>query len=417
MIIHVNKKSLVIGLEWVNCFIADKPNVVATFKSKDKKQVVYLKGKNSDIAVGATKQAGYSAAALLAIEKQNALCVLVANGEYWVSSCIDGQPLSDQIITTKEEAAKETRGLLGVMENIQILGNQAFFNEFFPESITTEIDWNDLLSSANKETLKITKTKKLTQPIIQYAILALLLVAIAVIYWPETPVTEIQIKQQAWDKAHQLEEAQIKQNFTNTIKNNPISRTALYVETILKLPVQVSAWAIHEINCTDLTCEVMWEKQDASGTFSEFKTNKIFNPERHLALSVQYAKAGDKINTSISLKPDKAFNGDLGNLLLKEQFFTDGLQLIQTAQKTKLITLSIETENLSPRQTPAPDGRQLEPLQYYYGSWLITGKGLLTIRETANTLKPNLFSVIQLIVKPNLSTMTTWELRGSYAYK
>lgn len=419
MILKINKLKLLLGLEWANCLLIEKQNVVAEFKNNGNKEFVYIAGKDGDIAVGATAESGYSAAALLSLEYPNALCVLLCySGEYWVSACVDGQPLSEHLTSSKDEAVGFVRSTLGVMNNVTILGDQEFFSEFFPATESTGFGWDDLVSHASKEALKTSKTAKPSVLNVQYLVLLVLLVGVAFIFWPESEDGNIQAQQDAWEQKHKLEEAAIYQLFNGLITNSPKVFAQTYMSTISKMPTQIAAWELTEINCIKETCAAIWNKQDASGTNADFKNkNKIFDESKHIGAFTEYSNVGDKITTNLALKTTNDFQGNIDTLILKEDFYTNGLERIQKLQKTKLIKITIDVENLSPRLTPSPDGRALKQIEFKYGSWTITGSGLLTIVETADALQANTFSINTLQIKMNLPQMTTWELRGTYAYK
>lgn len=421
MIVEVDKgKHLVLGLEWSDCLEVKKKAVIAEQKRSGRKKGVILKNDTGEIAIGAIESgAGHSAAALLAYYQANALCVMQCDHGWWVSSCTQGLPVSENVLDTAEEAQNEAFGLMSVMDDIAIFGDEEFFGEHFPDTEFDAITWEDFFNLSSKEQLNKTKLKTLGTDI-NIAQLGMIIGMIPVLYYLFAPEPEnTPSAEENWQKIHQNEVFAINQLFANTIKNEPFPRVSAYMDTLLMYPYSIAGWIVNDIQCIDTVCKLTWNKRAGAGTYKQFNESLSVFEQQHAIQSINdYSNTGETITHRISISEEqRLFAPNISDLSKKNQFFIDSLAPIQTATRSNLFNWYLDAANASPQLTPAPDNRSLPDIQFNYGVWSIKGSNLLAIKKAAAQLTNNQFSVTELNITLNQFIQPTWSLKGAYAYR
>lgn len=411
-------RSLTIGLEWMDCTPSTTKSVITDFVANQKIHGLTILTTAGQSSVGAIEDGGnYSAAAMLAQSRHNCLCVLSDNGNWWVASCVDSLPISDKVLTSKEEAISEAQALMSVMGDMDILGDASFFSEAFPETVIIPITWAGLLNLADKAALKKAKIVKFKSAVNvkQILLVAMLFPAIYWMYFSDSETEQDQAV--PWAEIHQSEVNGIRQLYASTINNAPSQILSSYMQAILMYPYSVVGWTVSEVACGAQQCDMKWDHRDGAGSYADFRQAISIEEKKwgHTSTS-QYSSDGNNIQHTVFV-PAEPFNGDIEDIVLRDQFYLETLATVQNASKSKVFTWGMGSANMSGRLSPSPTGEPLPPIEFSYGQFTLSGEGLLNIARVANKLKTNQISINQLNITLKTLERPTWSIKGNYVYR
>lgn len=407
-----------VDIDWVDCTTSSKKETISKEAKEHGKYGVVISNAVGQLAVGATaNKTGYSPAAMLALIYHNCLCVIETEGKWWIASTNDSLPVTDMVVSSLDEAVLNAQALMGVMNDAVILGDIRFFTEAFPETTIQSLTFEELYQSIGKTLLKQVSIKKL-ESLVNLSQLVLIGLMAPAIYWlyfydatPDAP------PELTWEEIHNNEVVALDALYKSTIKNNPKTKINSIMDTVNTYPATFAGWRIGEISCIELSCNMKWEPNEISGSFSDFNQRiSEFEKARNIVANSHFSNDGLRIDHTFSISYPQ-FVPSLDQTLTQEDFYIRTLSQIQDATHSKVFGWSLGSANMSSRLTPSPTGQPLEPVEFNYGVITLNGSGLSTISEIAERLTAHQISVNELVLSMSKSTNPTWSIKGNYVYR